>query len=46
MLIASVEDKVTDTSDLTTEGNGGTSTPETDGDGYDSDASLVQNTRT
>ena len=44
MLIASVQDKATDTAGLSTEGNGGVSTPEPDGDGYNSDATILYKT--
>ena len=44
MLIASVQHKATDTAGLSTEGNGGASTPEPDGDGYDSDATVLYKT--
>ena len=44
MLIAFVQDKATDTAGLGTEGNGGASVPEPDGDGYDSDTTVLYGT--
>jgi hypothetical protein len=44
MLIYFVQDKATDTADLSTEGNGGASAHEHEGDGYDSDATVLYKT--